>query len=476
MVLNKVEHTDNLVVDNVPTASGIDTLYYFAESNSEYEEFLIELLSQIEKQRERFKSLGHQYQDNEIVVLINDIEFVYTGSGRDGFEWFKSEYVRLGFKDREKNKNLHNIRVQLDAIGIYTIGIKSLLEYVNTKILDNITTGHFPITRVDLNSFVQHDFKYVHEDMWVSKKQSYDEIYKTHGKIRKRETITIGKSPFKLRVYDKLAELAHSKKKELMHNYFGINGLDIEKPISNVEFEMHREFLKEYGIDTVDDVLNRSVVLFNHAMDAIRLIDLNSIKEEQLKSSNRNRALTLPIWEHIKQRYSLDEFFQTETPLNKIESISYHITLEDMQPKIVRILKRLKVHGVTPTISFLSDCLRYANEQYENSIYFAKQDEDTNEFKAVSDIPVIYEYDEEYSLTQRDKSELLRARREFAISVKEYSDEQITNRLSNLESILNRAEERGRNESTLTYAYEEMFALRVELNNRDISDSEIDVF
>ena len=34
-----------------------------------------------------------------------------------------NEYFKIGFKDYLKNRGLHNIRVQLQGEGIYTLGI-----------------------------------------------------------------------------------------------------------------------------------------------------------------------------------------------------------------------------------------------------------------------------------------------------------------------------------------------------------------
>jgi len=288
--------------------------------------------------------------------------------------------------------------------------------------------------------------------MWVSKKQSYDEIIKTHGKIRKRETITIGKSPFKLRVYDKLAELAKSSKKELMLNYFGINGLDLEEPIFNVEFELHREFLKQYGIDTIEDVLKRSVTLFHHAMDAIRLIDTSSISEKQLQTTNRNKALTLPVWEHIKQSYKLDEFLQIQTPLHKIENISYLITLEDTQPKIEKLLIRLMVHGHSPTLSYVTDCLIQARERYAIKVYFAKTE------------------GEDFTMNEANQFEV------FMIEAKKYTTQQLKARVSILGEKLERLELNGGDDYNIKSIKLEMEAFQIELTERGLAPNENDVF
>ena len=48
--------------------------------------------------------------------------------------------------------------------------------------------------------------------------------------------------------------------------------LDIEKPLWNVEFELKREFLKSYKIDTVEQCLQSVNVLHSELMKRIRLM------------------------------------------------------------------------------------------------------------------------------------------------------------------------------------------------------------
>ncbi|MDX9966487.1 MAG: hypothetical protein RBS26_05735 [Sulfuricurvum sp.] len=170
-----------------------------------------------------------------------------------------------------------------------------------------------------------------------------------------------------LRIYNKHKELATATpiKREIMHNHFGIHGMDIEKPIFNVEFEMHREYLKQYGIDTIDDALKRARVLFKNACDQIRLIDPESVSEKTLQSSNRKRANTLPVWDHIKYHYDITEFMQIDTPLEKIEKISFRYSLQDAEKSIKKVITRLLVHKNDPTLLFFLDVLQKAKAEFD---------------------------------------------------------------------------------------------------------------
>lgn len=363
MSINSINQFDSMT----PVVSGIDALQYFAQSGGNYDRFYDTLMQAINDKKKYFSNLNYQYADDDIFIEINNIEVRYSGVGRDGFHWFYHEFFRCAFKDSEKSPNIHNIRIQVNAVGIYTLGLKSLIEYINKKFLHDLTMGVFPVTRIDLNMFVQHDFRYLRKEMILSKKKDHHANIAEHASAYELETYYVGKKPFLLRIYNKRTELKQATqiKRELMINHFGVNGLDIEKPIFNVEFEMHREYLKTFGIDTIDQALQRSETLFKHACDQIRLLDLSTITEDQINTPNRRRAETLPIWDHIKNSYSIAEFMQVETPLEKIPKITYRYSLEDAQRSMKKIITRLLIHERQPTMQFLLDVLQKARDDFQ---------------------------------------------------------------------------------------------------------------
>ena len=375
---------------NTPLISGIDALYYFAQSGAHYDNFYLNILEQIENKKAEFSTLNYAYNDNDIIVTINAIDVKLSGMGRDGFIWFNHDFFRVGFKDSEKSPNIHNIRVQLNSIGIYTLGIKSLVEYINTKLLDGalLSTNYFPVTRIDVNMFVQHNFNYLCKEMILSKKKTHSANISERTTGYELETYYVGKKPFLLRIYNKLKELesASEIKRELMHNYFLVNKLDTRKPIFNVEFEFHREFLKQYDIDTIEDALSRSESLFKMGCDLIKVIDVSSLTKEQINSTNRSRADLLPIWEYISKSYDDKEFMQVTTPLEKIEKISYRYSLEDAKKPLKRLMTRLLLHGNAPTLFFFYELLRNTEDEFrDRENYKELQEQHSNETQTFAD-------------------------------------------------------------------------------------------
>lgn len=333
--------------------SGIDTLYYFMESNEAYDDFFVDMLEELDLQKEKGSySFGKSAPQQ---IDINGVRLNYSGNP-EGYHYFKDEmeFVYIGFKDTFKQRNLHDIRVKLQARGIYTLGIKPLIEYVDS-IVKNISNGNKHITRLDVNAFVDIDFSALYASMFATKKRFSSSINKDIRNSSVLETLYVGKPPFRLRIYNKKKELLKSKKSELMYEYLLNGGMDKDKPIWNIEFEMHREFLKEFKILSVDDAIANAENLFKQACDYVRLVDISSISEADMLNGHKNRASTLPIWQKIKDDYSLNEFMQITAPLERVKRRVKKYEYADAFAEGVALAWKMKVHGYNMDSDFMDD-------------------------------------------------------------------------------------------------------------------------
>ena len=143
------------------TIAGIDTLYYFYETNEVYDDLFLDILNQLDEVKARYEKRDIRYENKDIRVLINKQAFIFNGKAQ-GFYWFShiDSYATIGFKDYMTNIGLNDIQVQLDANGIYTLGLKSLIQYMD-DLLALYITGHKPLTRVDLNIFVESNLSWM---------------------------------------------------------------------------------------------------------------------------------------------------------------------------------------------------------------------------------------------------------------------------------------------------------------------------
>lgn len=347
---------------NTTMYCGIDTLYYFCESNDNYDNFFLEMLDQVEEIKGKFEREEIQYENHDINITLGEISFEFLGQS-EGFYWFRdhNEYFKMGLKDYMKNRGLHNVRVQLQGEGIYTLGLPSLLKLINEKLLGEYITENKPITRIDLNCFVQHDFSFVNKEMFVSRKRNYSQISEI-GSAKRTQTIYVGKPPFRLRLYDKREEMKKSKKGELMREFFLNHDFDLEQDIFNVEFEMHRRYLREYDIDSIGNALKNAESLFKKAMDEIRLIDINSITKKDMQNNSKSRAVTLPIWDEIKESYSIADFMQNIHPVERIKRKIVLYSDEKFEEEFKTMIRKALIHRLPIRAKLLE---RYLDETVE---------------------------------------------------------------------------------------------------------------
>ena len=348
----------NNISTNLPNViSGIDTLYYFYKSNDLYSLFFIDLLQQIEDSKKKFDKQGVFFENRDIKVSINNHVFEFNGKSQ-GFYWFShiDNILSVGFKDALTNTQLLNIQVQLNAIGIYTLGLKSLLRY-SDDIFININTGYKAVTRADLNIFVQSDLSWLNKDMFVSRKRKYTMHTKEVSSKYRLETLYVGKAPFLLRLYDKKLELKNSSKKEMMYQYFLDNGFSREDEIFNIEFEMHRKHLKTFSIDSVYDLLEQAEKLFKECMNSIRLVDLSSISNNSINTANRYKADTHELWKHVRDSYKLKEFLATDKALLKVKRPKYAYTIEQAIAEHLKLANLISSKEVVVDELFYSEVL-----------------------------------------------------------------------------------------------------------------------
>lgn len=369
------------------TISGIDTLYFFYVTKHNYEKLFLDIMDQIDTQSEHFRESNISFEHHDIKIKINSSTFEHLGKSQ-GFYWFKdlNDLVRIGFKDPDTNQVLNDIQVQYMANGIYNIGIKGLLRFTD-DLLQEYITGDRPITRADLNLFIQYDLGDLTKEVFVTRKRLFIAHFKEVSTKHKLQTLYVGKKPFLLRLYDKGEELKKSKKYTLMKEYFESHDIDVKEPLFNIEFEYHRDYLKTFDIDTVDKLLERAELLFKDSMDAIRMIDVDSITDNTTNGNNRNRAATHPLWAYLRDQYSLKEFLQLDIPLERLKRKSYVYSFEDAITDHMLLARKCLSNKINISLEFYQEVLdqiAYAKKPVNDFATFKHTMDSEMEFKDVT--------------------------------------------------------------------------------------------
>ena len=303
-----------LLDNSIATIAGVDALYYHLKINFQH---------------------YTQFYNNSF--LINALQFgPFT---RISENWLKQYtycelrnpsnnllMARIGFKNLNTRDNLDSVQVQMDTYYMNTTGVlQSYYDVVEQIEALGLQVGKSKVSRIDLNTYVYgYDFSYLEYFHFSTLLRSDCKVYnRSKGKL---ETFYLGSrssgAPY-LRIYNKWSELMakdEDQQKQSLIRYkflkeYDIH-LDIDKPLWNVEFELKREFLKSYKIDTVEQCLQSVNVLHSELMKRIRLMT----KKRKLDDRNTDRIPTSPIWETIGTNYN---FQDSNVPLDKLPAIKY---------------------------------------------------------------------------------------------------------------------------------------------------------
>ena len=105
-------------INNIKKVFGIDSLYFFFETNENYDNLFLEILDQLEEVKGKFEKREVEFDNKDLLIRVEDIQLTFLGK-QEGFYWFKdaNSLFRIGFKDRLTNRGLNDIRVQLEGNG-----------------------------------------------------------------------------------------------------------------------------------------------------------------------------------------------------------------------------------------------------------------------------------------------------------------------------------------------------------------------
>ena len=302
-------------IDNsIATIAGVDALYYHLKINyTHYTQFYNNCFLNNALQFGTFTRISEnwlkQYTYCELRHPLNNLLM-----------------ARVGFKNLNTKDNLDSIMVQMDTYYMNTIGVlQSYYDVVEQIEGFGLQVVKSKVSRIDLNTYVYgYDFSYLEYFYFSTLIRSNTKIY--NGAKDRLETFYLGSrtsgAPY-MRIYNKWSELMakdeDSKKQSLIRYKFlreyNIH-LDTEKPLWNVEFELKREFLKSYKIDTVEQCLQSVNVLHSELMKRIRLMT----QKRKVDDAHAERIPTAPIWETIGTNYN---FQDSNVPLDKLPAIKY---------------------------------------------------------------------------------------------------------------------------------------------------------
>ena len=274
--------------------SNIDTIYFlvFFENYCDNEN----LLSTLKSEKEKALSIATDNASYKHMITLNEMAFQLLPTGSRGYAYIikNNGYEIKIAQYLSKMKNFAPVQVRISSEYLWAYGLRNSYSFIFnwlTETLGNIK--EIKISRVDLAMHISNpDFI-----------TNYENCYK--GKFKKASTLTTNKdincltfgsrsSPVYCRIYNKSLEITEQKHKYWFHDIWQKNNMNIHN-VWNVEFEVKSEFLRDFNILTINDLLEHLSSLWEY-FTSKWLVKVDRIH------SRIERCPTCELWEYIQKR------------------------------------------------------------------------------------------------------------------------------------------------------------------------------
>jgi len=244
----------------------------------------------------KYQAQGTMFDSGGTPVELRGQEFSVSPKGNRGYEYFLvNEDVTVQLAERAEGGELYpEIHVTWRSAYLWRDGWLDAYIHARDWVYSWAMVVGEKVSRVDLCIDINEPLPEVNlragEVVTYARRKT--EFFIQHHLDGLAETgYTFGQGKLMCRVYDKLAEIAHSNKawfQELWRN----QGWDGESPVTRVEFQARRDFLRTMQVDTVKDLENQLADLWKYFSTWVSLRDKGG-------DSNRRRWSVKPFWKLV---------------------------------------------------------------------------------------------------------------------------------------------------------------------------------
>ena len=298
------KYTDPLQIAQI-LAAGIDSLYLSYPGGLRHSwDFELEY-------RKRLARSPDRDQRSEAQVLLGDSLFRVEAFGSRRFayilqgDFFRIEVSAIG------NKSRPMAYVQIASELLWQAPLPDILEKLSTFMH---TLGHLTgeplVSRVDLcMDFVTgKPLHEIREEDWVCQAKKIRRY--TDDRQFTGFDIGLGGS-LSARLYNKSREIVESGK-EFFKDLWSLGGWDSVAVVWRLEFEIKRERLNDFGINSVTDLLQRVQSTWSYCSETWLRLPMPNVLD-----SNRARWATDALWLMLQRFPPPDEFSQLEIDLRR---------------------------------------------------------------------------------------------------------------------------------------------------------------
>ena len=240
---------------------------------------------------------GTMFDSGGTPVTLRGRHFSVSPKGSRGYEYvLVNDDVTICLAERADSGRVYpEIHVTWRSQYLWRYGWQAVYTYVRNWVYDWADVSREKVSRADLCLDIDSPLPDVglKEGEVVTYARKNEEFYIQHHFDGLDETgYSFGKGDLKARIYNKLIEIEHSQKawfKDLWRK----QGWDGSSPVTRVEFQARRDFLKTMQIETVEDLEMQLADLWKYFTDWVSLRDQSS-------DSNRRRWPVKAFWAVVR--------------------------------------------------------------------------------------------------------------------------------------------------------------------------------
>jgi len=236
---------------------------------------------------------GTMFDSGGTPVTLRGHKFSVNPRGGRGYEFvLVNDDLRIQLAERADSGRVYpEIHITWRSQYLWRDGWRAAYVHVRDWVNGWADVGSEKVSRadlcVDLNLPLPDVDLRSQEVVTYAKKKK--EFYIQHYLDGLDETgYSFGQGDLSCRIYDKLAEIEHSHK-AWFQEVWRKHGWDGSSPVTRVEFQARRDFLKTMQIETVEDLEMQLADLWKYCVNWVSLRDRSS-------DSNRRRWPVKPFW------------------------------------------------------------------------------------------------------------------------------------------------------------------------------------
>lgn len=296
----------------------IDSLFVNIDID-DYENELKGLLSELEKKKTEAKLAGTNNVSAKVTIQIGSYTFEVLPNGTLGHAYIlhNNEYEIKFSQFRSPKKEYFPISLRIKSEYLWAVGYENAWNSLKRFIEKYI--GHISeqqVSRVDLCCHTDNLILTNNDDLSFKGKFYSHEIKTFRRKVSGMNFGSRNTGKIYCRIYNKTLEVIQKRHKAWFFTIWENSGLLINN-VWNVEFEIKRDFLREKGINSVEDLYRSLKTIWEYCT-------YNWLVKTNLDRTRIERSSTNEKWEVIQHAFDncQNKSFITITEQKEIEASS----------------------------------------------------------------------------------------------------------------------------------------------------------